>query len=149
MLGAFLSFHNLTDLKLFLLPSFSQLVLPPSDVCTCALVEVGKLNQEWRAHSNKDVMHRLSIALEFIREYIMKRIVNILQKIKDEADEYITSFCGNRKYQVNGPWQDQCVVNVNQQTCSCKKWEITGMPCKHVVSTSWDMRRNNVAIGIP
>nr|KAJ0207297.1 hypothetical protein LSAT_V11C500268620 [Lactuca sativa] len=74
--------------------------------------------------------------LEFIREYIMKRIVNVekeidkatgpltptatklLQKIKDQAEEYTTSFCGNGKYQVSGPWQDQCVVNVNQRTCS-------------------------------
>lgn len=82
----------------------------------------------------------------------MKRIVNVekeidkatgpltptatklLQKIKDQAEEYTASFCGNGKYQVSGPWQDQCVVNVNQRTCSCKKWEITGMPCKHAVS---------------
>ena len=73
----------------------------------------------------------------------------ILQKIKDEAEEYVASFCGNGKYQVSGPWQDQCVVNVNQQICSCKKWEITGMPCKHVVSAIWDMRKNNATIGIP
>lgn len=97
----------------------------------------------------------------------MKRIVNVekeidkatgpltptatklLQKIKDQAEEYTASFCGNGKYQVSGPWQDQCVVNVNQRTCSCKKWEITGMPCKHAVSAIWDMRRNNGAIGIP
>nr|KAJ0206541.1 hypothetical protein LSAT_V11C500271090 [Lactuca sativa] len=58
--------------------------------------------------------------LEFIGEYIIKRIVNvdkatgpltptatkILQKIKDEAEEYISWVCGNGKYQVNGPCQD-------------------------------------------
>nr|KAJ0186707.1 hypothetical protein LSAT_V11C900465280 [Lactuca sativa] len=96
--------------------------------------------------------------LEFISKYIMKRIVNvdkeidkatgpltptatkILQKIKDEAKEYITSFCGNGKYQVNGPWQDQCVVNMNQRICSCKKWEITGMSSKHVAYAIRGMR---------
>ena len=88
----------------------------------------------------------------------MKRIVNVekeidkatgpltptatklLQKIKYQAEEYTASFCGNGKYQVSGPWQDQCVVNVNQRTCSCKKWEITGMSSKHVAYAIRGMR---------
>nr|KAJ0200387.1 hypothetical protein LSAT_V11C600312110 [Lactuca sativa] len=98
--------------------------------------EVRKLNQEWRAHSdivinnicecfNSKIIDGRDTpiinCLEFIREYIMKRIVNVekeidkatgpltptatklLQKIKDQAEEYTTSFCGNGKYQVSGP----------------------------------------------
>nr|KAJ0214373.1 hypothetical protein LSAT_V11C400171290 [Lactuca sativa] len=64
--------------------------------------------------------------LEFIREYLMKKIVN-----------------------VSGPWMEQCAVDVVQQTCSCRKWELTGMPCKHVVATIWEMRKNSKDVGIP
>lgn len=35
-----------------------------------------------------------------------------LEKIKLEAEEYIVTYCGNGKYQVGGPWNDQCVVDV-------------------------------------
>ena len=37
---------------------------------------------------------------------------------------------------------------MGQQICSCKKWELTGIPCKHFVSAIWDMMKNNVAIGV-
>ncbi|GKA63316.1 mutator type transposase [Tanacetum coccineum] len=63
--------------------------------------------------------------LEFAREYLMKRIVN-----------------------VSGPWNDQVVVNVLTRTCTCRRWELTGIPCKHVVATNWVMSLNN-QVGIP
>nr|KAJ0208714.1 hypothetical protein LSAT_V11C400180290 [Lactuca sativa] len=40
--------------------------------------------------------------------------------------------------QIYGPWMDQCVVNLLQRTCSCRKWEITGIPSKHVVTAMND-----------
>ena len=77
--------------------------------------------------------------LEFIREYIMKKLVifqktidkcfcpltpiatKTLEKIKGEAAEYRVAFCGNGKYQVTGgEGVDQCVVDITQHTCSCK-----------------------------
>ena len=105
--------------------------------------------------------------LEFIREYIMKKIVTVdrviekatghltttaaqnMERIKEEASEYIASYCGNGKYMVTGPWFDQCAVELGNGTCTCMKWELTGMPCKHVVATIWDMRKNQVGVGIP
>ncbi|KAL6499420.1 hypothetical protein OROHE_026083 [Orobanche hederae] len=105
--------------------------------------------------------------LEFIREYIMKKIVIVdkailkatgpltptatktLEKLKSEANEYIAIFCGDGKYQISGPWQDQCIVDMGNQSCTCKKWELTGMPCKHAIAAIWDMRRNNRKVGIP
>ncbi|GJY77727.1 mutator type transposase [Tanacetum coccineum] len=51
-------------------------------------------------------------------------------------------------YQVSGPWDDQVVVNVVARTCTCRRWELAGIPCKHVVATNWVMSLNNEA-GIP
>nr|XP_043611493.1 uncharacterized protein LOC122583125 [Erigeron canadensis] len=98
--------------------------------------------------------------LEFIMEYLMIRIVNVgkviarskgpltptatrmLELIKTDAEAYKAIFNGTDKYQVSGPWGDQCVVNIDNKTCSCRKWEITGMPCKHVVAVNYDMVNN-------
>nr|KAJ0188756.1 hypothetical protein LSAT_V11C900480270 [Lactuca sativa] len=99
--------------------------------------------------------------IEFIREYIIKKIVKvdkeiqkvvgpltptattILDKIKSKAEQYVATFCGAGKYQVAGPWQDQFIVDVGQQSCMCKRWELTGIPCKHGVAAIWDMGRNS------
>ena len=105
--------------------------------------------------------------LEFTREYLMKRIVNVNKMIArcdgpltptatkllkhscDEATKYKVSWGGGIYYQVSGPFHDQCVVNVEQRTCTCRKWELTGIPCKHAVATNWNMALNNQNAGLP
>nr|XP_043616369.1 uncharacterized protein LOC122588324 [Erigeron canadensis] len=107
------------------------------------------------------------LALEYTREYLMKRIV-IVQKeikkcngpltpmatvlfdaIKTEAAKYKATCNGDTEYQVVRPWLDQCVVDIQNKTCSCRKWELTGMPCKHSVAAMWDASDNERPCGIP
>ncbi|XP_052626741.1 uncharacterized protein LOC128133382 [Lactuca sativa] len=148
-----------------------------------AMEELKKLNSEaWRAHcdallnnmceslNSKIVKGRdkpIISCLEFIREYIMRKIVMVqkeidkangpltptatktLQKIKERAIQCRAVFCGNGKYQVTSEGTNQCVANMDQQTCSCNRWELTGIPCKHSIATIWDMRLNNENVGIP
>ncbi|GJW09923.1 crooked neck-like protein 1 [Tanacetum coccineum] len=95
--------------------------------------------------------------LEYIREYCMKRIVNvqgvidkctgpltptatrIIESIKKEAHLIKVQWNGANKYQVSGSLGDQCVVDVVSMTCSCRKWKLTGIPCKHDVADCWNM----------
>ena len=105
--------------------------------------------------------------LEFIREYLMKKIVNvqrIIEKsdgpltpnasklynvIKEDSSKYRVTWNGGNKYQVNGPWGEQCTVDVSSKTCSCRRWELTGMPCKHAVAAINDMGNNGIEVGLP
>ena len=105
--------------------------------------------------------------LEYIREYCMKRIVvvqgiidktdgpltptaaKILEKIKSEAESLRVIWNGGVKYQVTGAWGDQCVVNVQDKVCTCRKWELTGIPCKHAVAACWNMGLNGIQVGPP
>ncbi|GKD59778.1 hypothetical protein Tco_1297287 [Tanacetum coccineum] len=85
--------------------------------------------------------------LEYIKEYCMKRIVNvqsvidkctgpltptttrIMESIKKEAYFMKVQWNGANKYQVSGSLNDQCVMDVVTMTCSSRKWELTGIPC--------------------
>ncbi|GKB71194.1 hypothetical protein Tco_0932606 [Tanacetum coccineum] len=85
-------------------------------------------------------------ALEYTREYMMKRIVvvkkaiakcvgpltptatRLFEAIKNEVSEYNCDFNGGHLYVVSGPWQDQRVVDILHRICTCRKWELTGMP---------------------
>ncbi|GJV56046.1 mutator type transposase [Tanacetum coccineum] len=106
-------------------------------------------------------------ALEHVREYLMKRIV-IVQKIIEKCDGPLTpavakvfdiikeasSGCivdwnGADLYQVKGFLQEQYVVNLSPKTCSCRKWEISGIPCKHAIAAIHDMADNDNDVGIP
>ncbi|KAL4557525.1 hypothetical protein LXL04_035706 [Taraxacum kok-saghyz] len=99
--------------------------------------------------------------LEYIREYLMKRLcvvqaainkcetlltpteTQLFEVIKKEAARYVAQYNGAEKYQVGCPWQDQYVVDLNDKSCTCRNWEITGMPCKHAVAAIWDRIANS------
>ncbi|GJR51675.1 hypothetical protein Tco_1402196 [Tanacetum coccineum] len=99
--------------------------------------------------------------LEYIREYCMKRIMNVQsvidkcdgpltpsatkinESIKKEAHFLKVQWNGANKYQVSGSFGDQCVVDVVTMTCSCRKWELTRIPYKHDVAACWNMALND------
>ncbi|XP_076916079.1 uncharacterized protein LOC143575654 [Bidens hawaiensis] len=106
-------------------------------------------------------------ALEFIREYLMRRIVNVLkvidrsdglltpyatnvlETIKKEAAKYFVIWNGGEHFQVSGPFGDQRVVDLGQRLCACRRWEITGIPCRHTVAAMWSMQANGKQCMIP
>lgn len=59
------------------------------------------------------------------------------------------SWNGEEHYQVSGPHGDQCVVNMREKSCTCRRWEITGIPCKHAVASIWNKRNHDISVGIP
>ncbi|GJU71325.1 putative lipoxygenase 6, partial [Tanacetum coccineum] len=106
-------------------------------------------------------------ALEYVREYLMKRIVvvqkvieksdgpltpsvtKVFKKIKEASAKYIVDWNGDDLIQVKGPYGDQCVVNLQQRVCSCRKWEVSGLPCKHAVAAIHNMAENGMNVGLP
>nr|KAJ0194401.1 hypothetical protein LSAT_V11C800437320 [Lactuca sativa] len=105
--------------------------------------------------------------LEYIREYLTKRIVNvhkvldkcngslsttattILENNKTEASKMGVLFNGADKYQVTGLWMEQYVVNLKERSCTCRKWDITGIPCQHAIAAMYDKMQNGSECGDP
>ncbi|GJY95978.1 transposase, MuDR [Tanacetum coccineum] len=69
--------------------------------------------------------------------------------IKRDAAQYKVIWNGGDLYDTTGPYGDKCVVNIRLRSCACRKWEITGMPCKHAVASIWNMANNGLEPGIP
>ncbi|GKD01155.1 mutator type transposase [Tanacetum coccineum] len=38
---------------------------------------------------------------------------------------------------------------MDRRMCSCRKWELTGIPCIHVMAVIYNMSENSVGVGIP
>nr|KAJ0220802.1 hypothetical protein LSAT_V11C200091720 [Lactuca sativa] len=62
----------------------------------------------------------------------------IMEKNEAAATQYIAEWCGDEKYQVKGPWNDQHVVDMHERVCICRKWELIGIPCRHVISVLYN-----------
>ncbi|XP_076905840.1 uncharacterized protein LOC143561732 [Bidens hawaiensis] len=104
-------------------------------------------------------------ALEYIREYLMRSIVNVLevidkseglltptattelQNIRTNAAHYTVQWNGGDLYQVSGRPCKQRVVDLVKRTCTCRRWELTGIPCEHVVATIWNKALNGGRVG--
>ncbi|XP_023739755.2 uncharacterized protein LOC111887845 [Lactuca sativa] len=75
--------------------------------------------------------------IEFIREYIIKKIVKVdkeIQKVVGPLTPTATTILDKIK---------------SQQSCTCKRWELIGILWKHGVAAVWDMKRNTKDVGIP
>ncbi|CAI9262009.1 unnamed protein product [Lactuca saligna] len=71
----------------------------------------------------------------------------ILEANTTLASKYHARWNGGQKYQVKGPWNDQHVVDMEKRECSCRKWELTGIPCKHAIASLNEMADNNEKVG--
>ncbi|XP_076943510.1 uncharacterized protein LOC143613776 [Bidens hawaiensis] len=67
-------------------------------------------------------------------------------EIQTEASKLTVMMVDDVTYQVKS-LRSQCVVNVGDRTCTCRRWDFTGMPCKHVVAALYNMIENNMYIG--
>ncbi|XP_022007853.1 uncharacterized protein LOC110907135 [Helianthus annuus] len=82
--------------------------------------------------------------LEFIREYMTKRIVDV-KKLQEKCMGPLTPHAIEVFDEIKKQAAEMCVLMVD----SDKKWDLTGMPCKHAVAAIWDMSRNSIDAGIP
>ncbi|XP_073147584.1 uncharacterized protein [Henckelia pumila] len=70
---------------------------------------------------------------------ICPNIKNMLDKIILKAAECIPMRSDEWHFQVMGPF-DQHTVDLWERTCSCRRMDLTGIPCKHAVSSIWSRK---------
>nr|KAJ0212314.1 hypothetical protein LSAT_V11C400220460 [Lactuca sativa] len=76
--------------------------------------------------------------LEYIREYLMKRICNVMKEMKKAKGPLtpITTYILTARKIV------QHVVDVRNKTCTCRNWELIGIPCGHEIATLNEMSKD-------
>ncbi|GKC02145.1 mutator type transposase [Tanacetum coccineum] len=74
--------------------------------------------------------------LEYIREYLMKRIV-VVQKVIATTVGPLT------------PFVTKIFDVIKKRLLSTMKWELTGIPCKHIMAAIYNMSKNSMGVGIP
>ncbi|KAL0440218.1 UNVERIFIED_CONTAM: hypothetical protein Slati_2504800 [Sesamum latifolium] len=48
--------------------------------------------------------------------------------------EYIAHWNGHDQFELEGCYSDRHTLNLSEQTCSCRKWQLTGIPCAHAIA---------------
>uniref|UniRef100_A0A803PYD3 SWIM-type domain-containing protein n=1 Tax=Cannabis sativa TaxID=3483 RepID=A0A803PYD3_CANSA len=69
---------------------------------------------------------------------IAPRIQEILEKNKDIASGHISLKSSDFIYQIQTMYGSLYYVNLKEMKCSCRKWDLTGIPCSHAVAAIWN-----------
>lgn len=118
------------------------------------------LNNHSESFNGKILEHReqpIISMLEGIRLYIMQRmqenrdrarkawsnkavcprIFKIVEKNSEKATFCVPHKSNDENVEVWGDNGDKFAVNVKDRTCTCRRWDLTGIPCVHGVSAIW------------
>jgi len=55
-----------------------------------------------------------------------------LEKLENNSWELTVGFCGDSLFEVT-EGKTMFIVNLEERTCDCKHWQISGIPCKHSI----------------
>ena len=62
------------------------------------------------------------------------RIWKILQKTQAIAIQHYVSFHGDSSFEIKTSGGDQYVVDLSNNYCACRKWQLCGLPCSHAMA---------------
>ncbi|KAL8554723.1 hypothetical protein ACS0TY_002785 [Phlomoides rotata] len=85
------------------------------------------------------LMARLQVNRDSAEEWdsvICPRIMETLKKNMKQVTECIHMKSDDWHFQIMGPY-DQHTVDISQKSCSCRRWDLTGIPYRHAISAIW------------
>ncbi|KAL3632957.1 hypothetical protein CASFOL_025941 [Castilleja foliolosa] len=109
--------------------SFNSLILPARDKPIITMLEAIRNIMMTRMDTNREHAKKWDTA-------ICPRIKKILDKNGKQAAELIPMRSDDWKFQITGA-NEQYNVNVLETSCTCRRWNLTGIPCRHAVSAIW------------
>ncbi|CAL9011226.1 unnamed protein product [Prunus brigantina] len=73
------------------------------------------------------------------------RIFKIIEKNKLGSSQCIPRLAGEKLYQVSHIYGGEFVVDLRGKTCSCRRWNLCGIPCPHAISAIFQRCENPIA----
>ncbi|XP_062089370.1 uncharacterized protein LOC133795917 [Humulus lupulus] len=66
-----------------------------------------------------------------------KRILQVVEKNKSIAKNCLTTRAATYQFQVDCPNNESFDVDLQKRTCSCRRFQLTGIPCGHALAAIW------------
>ncbi|KAK9163570.1 hypothetical protein Syun_004472 [Stephania yunnanensis] len=68
---------------------------------------------------------------------VSPRVLSKLEKNKEKSFDWMAEWNGHNEYEVSSVYNgvDKHKVDMKARTCSCREWNLTGIPCPHSICT--------------
>ncbi|GMY19683.1 putative Mutator transposable element [Fagus crenata] len=106
--------------------TFNSYILEARDKPIITMLEIIRQKLMKRFHNKRDE-----------RQYesnICPRIKAKLEKSKDAARDYIVRIGGVKTFEVDLMYGSRFVVDLGNKSCTCRRWDLSGIPCSHAVA---------------
>ncbi|KAL4320047.1 hypothetical protein GQ457_18G015050 [Hibiscus cannabinus] len=114
--------------------SFNNVLLDVRDKPILTMLEEINSKLMRRVYKQRDAMRRFD-------GQICPKIQKKLDKLKIESFKCIPDWSGGQTFQVRCPLT-QFVVDMAERTCSCRRWQLTGLPCSHAICCIFNRREH-------
>ncbi|KAL3528026.1 hypothetical protein ACH5RR_012682 [Cinchona calisaya] len=109
--------------------SFNSKILDARDEFILSMME------SLRKYIMNRMQENMNIAnVRWITHIFCPKIMKRMKKNIEHAATMIPHKANETLYEVACPYGDVFAVNVSERTCSCRKWDFTGIPCSHAIS---------------
>ncbi|XP_060167418.1 uncharacterized protein LOC132598512 isoform X2 [Lycium barbarum] len=126
----FSSFSKCDVLLNNLCESFNSVLLHVRDKHIWTMIESIRIYMMSRLQKNRDKMMNR-------RHKICPKILLKLEQNKDKATECIATKSDQFHYQVEDIYLRLFSVDLKEKTCSCRRWDLTGIPCNQPIAAIW------------
>lgn len=106
--------------------TFNSVILDARSKPLIGMIETIRIYLQKRLHAKR----------EYIEKYdglICPKVQGKLDKLKDQSRICIGSHAGGGRFEVRDMFGGRYAVNICEMTCSCRSWNLTGIPCIHGV----------------
>ncbi|KAH0739567.1 hypothetical protein KY290_038272 [Solanum tuberosum] len=108
---------------------FNSMILDARDKPIVTLLEKLRYLLMARMLANREKAHKWS------SNDVCPKIKDILHKNQTAAGEYIPRKSNQWNYEIIGATiHDSWAIDLENRICSCRKWSIMGIPCKHAIA---------------
>ncbi|KAK3440773.1 hypothetical protein EUGRSUZ_B01037 [Eucalyptus grandis] len=115
--------------------SFNKSIIDARDKPIITMLEAIRVQLMERIHKQRDGMAKYT-------GMICPNIQKILDLQKQFSASWIPSWNGEDEFELSGPYGDKRVVNIRHRSCSCRRWDISGISCCHAVAALIYMRED-------
>ncbi|KAL4388980.1 hypothetical protein GQ457_09G022140 [Hibiscus cannabinus] len=113
---------------------FNKMIIDARDKLILTMMEIIR----------KKMMQRISKKAEAAQKYtglLCPKIQKKVDTLIEQAARCWPSHAGALRYEVAFGPSDQHVVDLEAGVCSCRKWDLTGIPCAHAISAMLSIQR--------
>ncbi|CAL5209877.1 unnamed protein product [Lathyrus oleraceus] len=94
------------------------------------------------------ITKRMTNQKKLLHDYtgsIFPRIQLVIEKNKNEAQGWSPTWHGDDDLSIFGVTNgiETYCVNLKREACSCRKWDLSGIPCCHVIICIWNIKKQS------